>query len=301
MPDKQISATGFAGVPCIGLADLGKLNDPGALVFLGCDQEINRGYGLNNPGAASFIRQQSMRYAQQTTLQNAHCYDLGLTDSSNPVDAMLEIVLLSNWIAEAGAIPALIACDHTASMAALHGCYMHYGPEITYVYFDAHFDLGRNCAPDDRVHNGGFVGEMLHQGWIAEAVNIGGRSLCTRLDFPRTPGFTHIPAEGELPETLLHQLAPLAGRTIYVSIDADVLNPVQAPHVACPEEGGILASTLQACCQWLTTHCKVVGIDLCELLPVESSNHAENLLVHCLLALHPRKAVRQSPARQVAA
>jgi len=278
------SEFGFAGAPLVGwqfLVDFGKAGD---LVFFGCDREISRRYGRTNSGAADYVRAST----SMTALAPPGTYDLGTIASSNPANAISEIAETADRIVTTfGGLPVLIACDHTASLGALLGNLKNRSEAPIYLYFDAHFDLGRNCTPDDLIHNGGFVGEILRRKWAHCAINVGGRSVTANLPYLATPGFVNIPAYRSKHATV-GSLAPLAGETIYVSIDADVLDPAEAPNVSCPEPNGMLGENLLACCKWLGQNCNVIGADLTEILPSTNSRDSERLLMICLLALQKR-------------
>jgi len=273
------SRPGFGGASRVDWQFLTEFGQAGDLVFFGCDIEISRRYGIANPGTASFVRE---RTAMSGTDRPGH-YDLGVLTLAEPANAVGEIAAAAaRIILGFGGLPVLIACDHTASLGALLGSSLGSGTAPVYIYFDAHFDLGRNCAPDDFLHNGGFVGEILRQGWASQAVNIGGRSKETGIEYPDTPkNFHSIPGNGEA----IARLAPLAGREVHVSIDADVLDPGIAPNVSCPEPDGMTAEALLDCCRWIGRSCRVVGADLSEALPSTESRQSEQFLMRCLHAL----------------
>ena len=271
---------GFAGAPQVDAWLFSGLADRGDAAIFGCDLEISRRYGHSNQGAARFVRSETSAMDQGET----GIYDLGTIAAANASDAMIEIADTAALVASRGGLPMLVGCDHTVSLAGLLGSIRDLDAAPVYVYFDAHFDLGRNCDPGDLLHNGGFVGELLRQRWACCAINIGGRSPATRLDYPETPRFFSIPASASA-ATIIRQLMPLAGERVYVSIDADVLDPVEAPNVPCPEPNGLSAATLLACCDWLGRHCKVVGADLTEILPTPWTRGSEQHLMACLVAL----------------
>jgi arginase family enzyme len=113
---------------------------------------------------------------------------------------------------------------------------------------------------------------------------VGGRSVAAHLPYPATADFINIPAKRSR-SAIIARLAPLAGQSIFVSIDADVLDPSVAPNVPCPEPDGMSADDLLACCQWLGQHCNVIGADLSEIMPSNHSRNCELSLISCLLAL----------------
>ncbi|QFY44072.1 hypothetical protein F6R98_16725 [Candidatus Methylospira mobilis] len=276
------SPPGFGGAPLVGWHFLTEAARTGDLVFFGCDIEINRRYGIANPGAANFVRTGTAL----TGMFLPDSYDLGIMTLTDPRNAVGEIAATAaRIIVGFGGLPVLIACDHTASLGAILGSSLGSGTAPIYVYFDAHFDLGRNCAPGDLLHNGGFVGEILRQGWASQAVNIGGRSKETCIEYPDTPkNFYSIPGNGEA-AAIIARLAPLAGQKVHVSIDADVLDPNVAPNVSCPEADGMTAQALLDCCRWIGRSCRVVGADLSEVLPSTASRQSEQFLIRCLHAL----------------
>lgn len=250
----------------------------GRRVFFGCDIEISRRYGISNTGAAQYVRAKANFLITETS----DTHDLGLLMVSTAEAALSEISLRARDIVLRCGIPLLIACDHTASCCALLGVISSTEALPIYAYFDAHFDLGRNCRPGDLMHNGGFVGLILEENWVEGAVNIGGRSPATQLSIPLPQGFTSIPHTGLDLDTTF---ASLRGKSLYVSIDADVLNPASAPNVCCPEPGGMSPENLLACCNWLGMNCRVLGADLSELFSSTASDGCEAHLVSCLIAL----------------
>jgi arginase family enzyme len=286
-PSNQSSGFGGARV-----ADDFSAARSGDFVLFGCDTEISRRYGRSNCGAAEFIR----AITQDSGLcrpDDPSLYEFGITSFPSEYGAMEGIIEYAAQIAQAGAIPALIACDHTASLLNVMGIRQAMVDAPVYVYFDAHFDLGRNCHPKDRFHNGGFVSELLTGGLVRSAINIGGRSPMTRQSLDPVANFSTIPcAQGA--DAILQQMQPLIGRTIYVSIDADVLDPEIAPNVPCPEPDGMSLSDLALCCQWLGRNCDVIGCDLSEVLPAPTGPEPEIDLLKCLLSLRKISAAQSS-------
>jgi arginase family enzyme len=258
----------------------------GDIAIFGLDREISRRHGTTNNGAASFVQRQTLDLAGRYHPGGPVCHDLGILDDGSDTLMLPAAINVIAGIAGLGRRPALLGCDHTASLAGVVGCGHALGSPPVYVYLDAHFDLGRTSAPGD-LHNGSFVGLMLAEGLIASAVNIGGRSLMTLPPGPLEANFTHIPVAGAGAglDALIAGLAGLRTRPIYVSLDADILDPGFAPNVCCPEPDGMAPETLLALCRWIGGHCNVVGADLCEVMPALTSHAPERLLMRCLLAL----------------
>jgi agmatinase len=288
---------GFSGAPILPQERLPEVARPGDVVFFGVDQELNRRFGHSNRGAASFIRQRTIGMLPWTQAQGRPCHDVGLIEAEGCGEALEAACQTSERIATLGCCPVLIACDHTASLAGALGVVRGQDRPVAYLYFDAHFDLGLH-HPAGEVHNGNFVERLRRLEGISRIVNLGGRGWsCWAGAYAQVPGFRSI-AGGErwvsVPDALA-RLDDLRGRELYVSIDADVLDPSIAPNVACPEPFGMRLEDLFALCSWIGASCRVLGADLCELLPTDRELGAEQALLRCAQALFPREASVEMP------
>jgi len=287
LPRQEDYGIGFAGTPVMPLEQMVEVAPARAVGFFGLDRELNRRYGSPNRGAASFVRQRTALMMPWLQRQGAACYDLGVLSVDQPALAAGAISRISATLARRNLRPALIACDHTASLAHLTGMLEGSTLAPTYLYFDAHFDLGY-LAPSDETHNGNFVDRLLGLERVRGAVNIGGRAWSTFAPiFADLPKFRCIPGGPPLLEAgeIIRQLAPLAGAPVYVSLDADVVDPAFAPNVSCPEPFGLSFSTLLTVCAWLGRNCRVIGGDLCEIMPSDHSLGSEQALMRCFCAL----------------
>ena len=77
---------------------------------------------------------------------------------------------------------------------------------------------------------------------VNAVVNIGGRAWSTFAPiYTGLSKFRHISGAPPLPsaEQIIQRLAGLAGAPVYVSLDADVVDPAFAPNVSCPEPFGL--------------------------------------------------------------
>ena len=281
---------GFGGARVVELEKLHLLGRPGDVVFFGIDAEILRGFGAPNAGAATFVRDNTMCMMPWTQTCARPSYDIGIVTDKQPEIAQQRAESIARYIASLGCRPVMIGCDHSASLPALTGTLNGGGRTLTYLYFDAHFDLGLH-APTDRLHNGNFVGRILRMEQVSRVINIGGRSWSSFVPVYReVPGFTGI--VGGVPPVaaaaVIERLAGLKGGPVYVSIDADVLDPSCAPNVPCQEPFGMTASDLFTICRWIGRSCEVVGADMCEMMPSKQSLGSEQALVRCLHELFPK-------------
>ena len=278
---------GFGGAPCVLLDGLNEASRPGDPVFFGIDTEIRRRFGVCNPGAATFVRDNTLCMMPWTQACGAPCHDIGIVTSNTPDAALGTGTAIARYVSSLGRRPALIGCDHTASFAGVMGTLQGGARPLTYLYFDAHYDLGLH-APDANLHNGNFVSRLLGLEQVTGVVNVGARSWAVHVPVYRdVPRFTWIP--GGVPQLsaaeMIDRLGWLRGARLYVSIDADVLDPSSAPNVPCPEPFGMPPGDLFAICRWLGRSCDVVGGDLCEILPSPHSLTSEQVLMRCFHAL----------------
>jgi arginase family enzyme len=277
---------GFGGAPVRELATLQSIASPGDIAFFGANRELARKFGTPNPGAADFVRENTIAMLPWTRRFGRPCHDIGVIATENPADLMKEIASISSIVSRMGLCPALIGCDHTASFANVLGTLVD-GGHLTYVYFDAHFDFGMH-SENDGLDNSTFVKFLLGTDKITEIVNIGGRSWSSfEPIYEEIPGFTFVPHRSI--EAMLADLEGLKGRPVYVSIDADVLDPAHAPNVSCPEPFGMSPSEILTLCTWIGQSCTLIGADLCEVVPSDRSLRSEQALMRCLHALFARQ------------
>lgn len=288
---------GFGGATVCDLNNVVKASRASDVVFFGTDSEIARHYGNHNQGAATFVRQRTYTMLPWTQARAADCYDIGNIKAEDPESAIRAVRLISRDLTRIGLRPVFIGCDHTASIAVATGVSDGRRKPFTYLYIDAHYDLGFHNVTDG-LHNGSFIQGIMNTERIERVVNVGGRCLSNYAPvYHSIPGFLWIPGAMNRTSggTIRNDLSWLKGASLYVSIDADALDPSCAPNVSCPEPFGMSAHELLSVCEWLGRHCDVIGADLCEILPLQHSMESERALMHCLLSLFPKnKALMKS-------
>ncbi|MEI7609046.1 MAG: arginase family protein [Rhodospirillaceae bacterium] len=278
---------GFCGAPVVELEMLPTMAGPGEVIFFGVDREFSRKFGIHNPGAATFIRERTavmMPWAEVSPIKG---YDIGIITAAEVNTAVRETRALSCHLARQGWRPALIGCDHTASLINLLGAIEGSGTVPIYLTFDAHYDIGRH-NPQAGTHNSNFVDVLLASDKVSRVINVGGRSWSTFVSiYDMVPRFTSIPGGPQRMSAaeVIERLYWLQDRPLYVSIDADVLDPSGAPNACSPEPFGLSADDLHTICHWIGSCCRVIGADLCELVPSDASACSEQVLMSCLQAL----------------
>lgn len=281
---------GFGGARLLNVKALETVCHPGDVCFFGVDLELSRQFGIQNPGAASFVRENTACMVPRTLALGLTCYDVGIIAAADAATAMNHVMVTARVLAAQKLRPVLVGCDHLASLAAVLGVLQATTERPVYLYFDAHFDMGLHRESVD-IHNGNFVSMLLESDRIDHVVNVGARSWTSfSPGYAAIPKFSAIPGGVPRPSIgeIMEKLSWLAGRTVYVSIDADVLDPSCAPNVTCQEPFGMPAEDLAILCRWIGSTCQVIGADLSELTPAPVSLRSEQALMLCLQALfHP--------------
>lgn len=285
MADGDQKEYGFGGAPILALEQLLRLDAVGAVAFFGVEVELARAFGKRDFAAVHFLRRESARMAPWTQTRGSKCYDIG-SIIGDPSDALDSVVMLGSFLQSRGCRPVAVGLDHTVSYA--HALALS-SRDVIYVYFDAHFDLGLHHYPTT-INNGNFVGSLLSSGRFSSIINVGARCWTTYDPaYHDVRGFRTI--RFNTPSQTLDELAILRERTIYVSMDSDILDPAFVPNVANPEPFGLMPLDLLSICSWLGENCTVVGADLSELLSCESGS-SPAIFMRCIHALFDKQARR---------
>jgi agmatinase len=281
---RENTLIGFGGAAVRALKDLPEQSSGDACIF-GIDSEICRMFGASNKGAAAFIRKSSARMHPWTRRERPGATDIGLL-RGRPQQLMEECIRLGAGLSARGFVPVAVGCDHTFSYAhALGTCRDR---RATYLYFDAHLDLGLH---DDRrvppLHNGNFIAALVSSGRFDRVVNVGARSWSTHDEaYAGEMGVTVLRAPA------LEELAFLRGSDVYVSIDTDVLDPAFVPNTCCREPFGLTPRELLSMLSWVGQNCRVVGVDLSELVPDAEATHTAEIAMRCVHELLIKKGER---------
>jgi agmatinase len=199
-----------------------------------------------------------------------------LPEVSGP-QAMLDKIkrIVQPWVAQGKLICAL-GGEHTITVALLQAMQTRY-PDFTVVALDAHADLRES-----------YDGSKLSHACVLRRVYELGRPLTilgTRsyskeeADLlwvaPRLKMFKarelHTPAGWEAAR---EHLQGIAG-PVYLSIDADTLDPGVMPAVGTPEPGGLSYGQVLTIMETLARRGPVIGLDLVELAPIPGHRVSE--------------------------
>ena len=164
-----------------------------------------------------------------------------------------------------GKFPLGLGGEHLVSWPVIREVYAKY-PDLAIIHIDAHADLREQ-----------YEGEPLsHSTPIRKAAELmGGNNIYqfgirsgTREEFAYArKNINFYPFD--VHEPLKQVLPSLAGRSVYVTIDIDVLDPSAAPGTGTAEAGGISNKELLAAVHEIANSgVKVVGADIVEVAPV---------------------------------
>jgi agmatinase len=172
-------------------------------------------------------------------------------------------------ILKAGALPIILGGDHGSTVPALRA-YEGRGP-ITLVHIDAHLDW-RDSVNGVRDGYSSPIRRASELSWIAGAWQIGLRGVgSARLEEvadARRWGSNLITA-WDLQEmgikALLDRLP--TGKNVYLTIDADGLDPSVMPGVIAPVPGGLTFAEARAIIHHCAQKNRLVGMDIVEISP----------------------------------
>ncbi|MFF1921689.1 arginase family protein [Streptomyces sp. NPDC058221] len=265
---------GFGGAAVVPLDELPRTASPAAC-FFGVDSDISRRFGENSDGAATFVRHWSARMQPWTRRHRPRATDVGVL-SGAAGDLVRSVSEVASTVFAAGYVPVVVGGDHTVSYpVAVTAAKRH--EDLTYVYLDAHLDLGFHLDDSDDVHNGNFVAALVRSGAFREIVNVGARAWTTHDDVYGDDG----------PVTLVRDVDPAAlsalrGRKVHVSLDVDVFDPVYVPNTGSREPFGASPEQVRHVMSWIADHCTVVSADVSEVLPDPAHRATAEIAMRCV-------------------
>ena len=152
-------------------------------------------------------------------------------------------------------------------------------PGMACYWVDAHADLNTpGSSPSGRAH-GMALRVLLGEGHprLVEGAPlrpdgvtlVGVRSLGPgEAGFVRAAGVAAVPPELVAADPGAAVAGRAAGSPAYVHLDLDVCDPAEMGAVACPEPGGPPVAALARCLAVIAAHHDVVGVGVCEYVPV---------------------------------
>ena len=225
---------------------------------------------------------------QDLDLEEACVFDGGdLELPFGDTERALDMIrIYTREILQGGKLPLLIGGEHLVSLPAIEAAASMY-PELSIIHFDAHTDLREEYLGNRFSHATVIrrVWDKLGDGRIHQfGIRSGAR---TEWEWARA-GHTNLHSFtfAGLSETI----AAVAGRSVYLTIDLDVLDPSVFPGTGTPEAGGVSFTELLKAVLSVIRGCRLVACDLVELSPPLDASGASTatalkLLREMLLAL----------------
>lgn len=171
-------------------------------------------------------------------------------------------------VATGGCVPVVLGGDHSVGLPVLAGQVRAHGP-IGVIHIDAHPDRGVDPGGDWRagVHHGNFLTWALRDERIEQVVQLGirQRQPDPPPSDPRVRVWPGTTASAVPAAELLADLDP--DLPWHVSFDVDALDPSVLSVTGTPVPGGFTAGQLAQVLTTIASQRRIVGVDVCELLP----------------------------------
>lgn len=245
-------------------------------VVLGVPFDVTSTYRTGARFGPNAIREASLNietysFRSGMDVENLRIHDLGdlhvSTDTEQTLEKLAKVV---EELLEAGKTPVTIGGEHTVTLGVLRG-FGGEASQMAVLCFDAHLDL-RDEFMGLRVSHTTFMRRLNEQLKPAKILEVGTRAVCREeLDYAGKAGIEFITAqqirrEGveQVLKVLKRKLAHV--KSVYVSVDMDVLDPAYAPAVQNPEPEGLESHTLL---DILCGVCdkRIMGFDVVEVAP----------------------------------
>lgn len=251
--------------------------------FIGCNAPFEQasivvfgapfdGTTSNKPGARfapSAMRKESWGLEQYSPYQDKELLDDKVFDGGDldlapgGKDAMISAIeAYSKSVLAENKLPFLIGGEHLVSLGAIHAAAEKY-PDLHIIHFDAHADLREEYMSETFSH-----ATVMRRAWDklgdGKIFQFGIRSG-DKSEF--TWAKEHVSMQKFNFTGLEETVKLLAGKSVYFSIDLDVLDPSVFPATGTPEAGGVSFIKLLNAALLVCKHANVVGCDLVELAP----------------------------------
>jgi len=175
--------------------------------------------------------------------------------------------------------------EHSVALAPAT-FYARNHPDLVVIQLDAHADLRQSFESTPYSH-ACVMARIRELG--AALIQLGIRSLsreeAERIALSPTEDIRTVFAwDLGQPEDLARQIASWVGsRPVYVTFDADAMDPSILPGTGTPEPGGLSFEWLRSFAEGLFPAVRLVGMDFCELAPLPGSGVlSESVAVKCI-------------------
>jgi len=247
--------------------------DRARYIVLGFPYDRTSTYRSGSALAPTAIREASANVETYSLRSNIDIEDVEICDVGdlNVVDDVLETLrrleLSVRDIHEAGKVPLVIGGEHTltyGSVRALKG-------DIAVVDFDAHLDL-RDEYMGEKLSHTTYMRRLAEEIGPDRIVEVGTRAVSREeLEFAKDTGVTfysvyEVRKQGAARISQLINSKLSKFKTLYITVDLDVLDPAYAPGVGNPEGDGLETFTVIDILEGIVSR-NLVGLDLVEVCP----------------------------------
>ncbi|MDP8012870.1 MAG: agmatinase [Nanoarchaeota archaeon] len=161
-----------------------------------------------------------------------------------------------------GKIPILIGGEHTITYASSMAF-----DDVTFVLFDAHADFKESFNGVEITHAS--VSRLISKS--KKIVLIGVRSLSSdEIRELKSKDVKVIYQSENLDREIKKLSRSLNGKKVYISIDADVLDPCVIQSIGTPQPGGLSYFQLFNSLKAIVKHSRLVGFDVSEVIPSQT-------------------------------
>jgi agmatinase len=245
-------------------------------VVLGVPFDVTSTYRTGARFGPNAIREASLNietysFRSGIDVEELRIHDIGdLHISASTEETLERLARVIGEIFDSGKTPVTIGGEHTITLGVLKGL-SNKVSKTAVLSFDAHLDL-RDEFMGLRLSHTTFMRRLNEQLKPVKILEVGTRAVCREeLQYIEKAGIDFITAQqirrDGIKQTLKVLKQKLADvKSVYVSVDMDVLDPAYAPAVQNPEPDGLESHTLL---DILCSVCdkRVVGFDVVEVAP----------------------------------
>jgi agmatinase len=245
-------------------------------VVLGVPFDVTSTYRTGARFGPNAIREASLNietysFRSSIDVEELRIHDIGdLHISASTEETLERLARVIGEIFDSGKTPVTIGGEHTITLGVLKGL-SNKVSKTAVLSFDAHLDL-RDEFMGLRLSHTTFMRRLNEQLKPVKILEVGTRAVCREeLQYIEKAGIDFITAQqirrDGIKQTLKVLKQKLADvKSVYVSVDMDVLDPAYAPAVQNPEPDGLESHTLL---DILCSVCdkRVVGFDVVEVAP----------------------------------
>jgi agmatinase len=245
-------------------------------VVLGVPFDVTSTYRTGARFGPNAIREASLNietysFRSGIDVEELRIHDMGdLHISASTEETLERLARVIGEIFDSGKTPVTIGGEHTITLGVLKGL-SNKVSKTAVLSFDAHLDL-RDEFMGLRLSHTTFMRRLNEQLKPVKILEVGTRAVCREeLEYTEKAGIDFITAQqirrDGIKQTLKVLKQKLADvKSVYVSVDMDVLDPAYAPAVQNPEPDGLESHTLL---DILCSVCdkRVVGFDVVEVAP----------------------------------